>query len=157
MIDQQKQMANAEKMVMAGMKMLYAKETRQMLMSSINADEPVEQTLAHNIAGIMLMLWEKSQGKLPPESIGPAAAMLVYELASFFKQSGKEVSSEQVKEAITLLIPMLVKMFKGKGQQESMPQQGQQTAQMPQQAPAGQPTMQPPQAPQQGGLIAQGA
>lgn len=111
MIDQQKQMAGAEQIVKAGMKLMYDKSTRQMLDQAMQSQQPIADVLAYNAVGVIRLLWDKSQKSLPPESIGPATAMLVYELASFMRDAGKEVTGKDVQAAIAKSMELLKQVF----------------------------------------------
>lgn len=111
MIDQQKQMADAEKIVKAGMRILYNKSTRQMLRESVDSSQPAAVALANSVVGVMKLLWDKANKSLPPAAIGPATAMLVYELAEFMRQAGKQVSSADIKTAIDKAMALLKAVF----------------------------------------------
>lgn len=133
---------NFQKLVLAGMKILYDKKVFErtkngMLRKSI----PLPQRLAVETAGLMHVLQEKSNGKIPPKLLAPAAAMLLMELSKFMAEAGiEEATPEQIRQGIEILMGMLKKMFAKGGQPPS-----------PQGAPSPQP---PPPAP--GGIMQQG-
>jgi len=123
----QKTIANSTKVVQAGMKVLYAPETRQILNQALNADMPNAEALALNVVGVIKILFDKSQGKLPPDVIPVATMMLVYELATFMRDAGREIKPEEVKQAIPIAMDMLKKVFAkqieaAKGGQQQAPQ-----------------------------------
>lgn len=143
----QKQLANATKIVQAGMKVMYAPQTRQVLQQSVKgAASGDPQALAMNVVGVIKILFDKAQGKIPPEAIPVAAMMLTYELASFVSESsGEKIPPEVVQKAVAMAMEMLKKVFAAQIEQSKKPQ----APQVPQQP-------MPPQAPPpQGGLINQ--
>jgi len=138
-----------KKVVMAAMKLLYAKETRPMLDQIVEAEEITPEILALNAAGILKMIWERSGGKVPPGALPAAAMVFVFEMASFLRDSGKKIPKEVPEKASILAINVLREnMVKAMGNKGGQPQQGQ-----PEQAPQ-QPQQPQPQQPQQpAGLI----
>lgn len=144
-------MQDVEKIVLAGMKLMYAPQTRQMMNSVVNSEGPLPEGLSSNIIGLVQILWEKSNGTLPPEAIGPATMILVYEMASFIRDAGKEVDPEEVDIAAQMAMQMLKELFQQIGPQEQGGQQGMQGQGM---QPKG--NMQQSAMPQQGGLISRG-
>ena len=141
-------MPNVEKIVLAGMKIFYAKETAGLRDALLAGKYDVIERLATNATGLMQMIWDKSQGKLPPADISPAALMLVYEIASFMKEAGVKITNKDVDQAVPLTMQMLKELFtkllsqkQGGNPQQTIPQ--------PQQPPI-------QQASPQGGLLAQG-
>lgn len=140
-----KVLRNTEKIVLAGMRLLYAEETAQLRNALLHVDSP--ERLAANVVGLMKMLWNKSGQKIPTDTVGPAATMLLYEISGFIEESGEKFKEGFVDEAAKLLLGMLKETFTQLIQQKhagAQPQQGQ--PQMAQQE----------QQPQQGGLLAQG-
>lgn len=102
-----------ERVVLAGMRLMYDKRTFGILQRGMNRqDRPVPQRLAAEAAGLMRMLDEKSGGKIPRNIIPSAAAMLLMEMGKFMTEAGiAQVSSDDVKQGTVLLMTMLKKMF----------------------------------------------
>lgn len=140
-----KDMEDFQKVVMAGMKIMYGKETFNIFASGMRKkDIPLPKRLAMESAGLMKMLFEKSGGKIPPQIIAPAAAMLLMEMGKFMKEAGVESpSSDQMREATGLLMGLLKQLFA-----KSRPGSSGQAMDGPQ-------TDQPMQPPPPGGLISQ--
>jgi len=130
-----------EKIILAGMKVMFSKETNQMAMQSMQGDGPVEQRLAKGVTDLMTILWKESNESLPPQLILPAAVELTTEAADFLNEAGQEeITVQQIGEAIRLMIGLLMQRF---GVNEETVKQGAQGAQGQQ----GQPPQQPPQQP----------
>ena len=146
-----KQMRNATKAVMAGMKILYAPQSRQILQQSVKGAATGDpQAMAQNVVGVVRMIFDKSGGTMPPGIIPIVTTMLMYEFASFVSEAaGKQIPEEIVREAVKIAMGMLKQVF------AKEIAQGKQSGQA--QPPAGQmPAAPQPAAPPAAGLINQG-
>lgn len=116
----EKDMADFEKVVLAGMRLMYNEKTFAIFQRGLTrTDRPVPQRLAAESAGLMKMLYDKSNATMPKQIIAPAAAMLLMEMGKFMTEAGiEQVTSEQVREATALLMNALKAMFAGQGKQE---------------------------------------
>jgi hypothetical protein len=161
-----KLMKDVEKIVLAGLKIFYDDASAEMRKTIVSKNGPAVELLASNVVGLIYAMWGKSGSKLPPKAIIPAATILLFEMAAFMTDAGREVPEDDVKEAIPLLIDMIRDMFKkvmankGSGQpaapEQQDPQQQQQQQQPQPQQPAQQP-QQPMQPETGGGMISTGA
>lgn len=106
-----KTLEDVKKIVLAGMKLLYDPKTAQMRSMIIKSTGASAEKLASNVVGIMKIMWEKSKGTLPPEAIGPATTILIYELASFLKEAGKPMDQAEVEDAVPLAMEMIKELF----------------------------------------------
>jgi hypothetical protein len=101
-----------ERIILAGMKVMYSEETNQMAMEALQGDGPVEQRLAQGIRDLMVILWQESNQSLPPQLILPAAVELLSDAADFLNQSGADrVDMAQLGEAMRLMIGMILETF----------------------------------------------
>lgn len=127
-----------QKVVLSGMKLLYSPSTAKLLDDGLNADVPMPQKLAIEIAGIMKLVDERTPKGIPPEAIAPGAVMLLFDLAHFMRQSGAgNPTDEDIQAAIKILQKFLLEIFTkmGKGVQGAAQPQQPQPAQPPQQQP----------------------
>lgn len=108
-----KDMDAFERVVLAGMKIMYNEKTFEIFKNGLmREDRPVPQRLAAEAAGLMKMLYEKSNGKMPKHIIAPAGAMLLMEMGKFMTEAGIDtVTPAQVKEGTVLLMEALKAMF----------------------------------------------
>ena len=140
----QKQLSVQEKIhriVFSGMGLMYGEKTFPMLLEGIKKSKPMPQKLALEVAGVMKMVDQASEKGLPPETVGPASIMLLFELVEFMHQSGAGSPTDQdVKAAMQILQDTVSRELSTSGKAKSMRQ-----SQQPQ------PLQQPR------GLIAQGA
>ena len=105
------------RLVAAGIKQMSSTQMRDEVMKAIEADQPVGQKLGGNAAGVILMLMEQAQGKVPPEAIFPAAAELMSECAEMLVAAGQKVTQEDWKEGFFVLIGILGKQLGGSDEQ----------------------------------------
>jgi len=97
------------RIVAAGKKILYSKQTHPMMVEAMQGEGPTEKKLADGIIGLIGLLWGESKGSLPPQLIIPAAMVLMADAADFMRQAGEEVTPEQFGMANELLIDGLLK------------------------------------------------
>ena len=140
---------NFQKIVLAGMKLLYDKKVFERTKAGmLRKNVPLPQRLAIETAGLMKVLMDKSQGKIPAPLIAPAASMLLMEMGKFMAEAGiEEPTPDQIREGTKILMELLKKLFAPK-------QAGAQPAAPPQQAAPAQPA--PVTAPAQPAGIMQG-
>lgn len=99
-----------ERVVLAGMQVLYSEETQDLVRQELGRDVPVWRKLAESIAGLMGILQQQSTGQMPQEVIIPAAIELVHEAAAFVAESGMEqVSDEDLKQAAQYVVVLLMR------------------------------------------------
>lgn len=151
-----------KRVIMAGKRILYGKETQQEVQQFLATEAPVEEKLGAGVANIVIMIDNQAQGNIPKEVIIPAATVLLFDAADFLAQSGESVTVQQMGAAYEIMfynifagygVPpeqmdaILDEMQGGGGEEGMMPpdQGGQDPAMMQQGAP------QPPMM-QQGGM-----
>ena len=116
-----KDMEIFQRVVLAGMKLMFSEKTFAMLKSGMTKkDVPLPQRLAMETAGIVKMLMEKSAGKIPKQLIAPIGAMLLMEMGKFMAEGGVEKPNDKdIAEGTGLLFKLLYKMYAGGGQQQA--------------------------------------
>ena len=130
---------NLNKIVLAGTRLMYDPKTFEIFEAGITKDGAIDDVLATQAAGLIKMLDDRAQGKLPRAAIAPAAVMLLIEMARFMTQAGLADPQEAgIKSAIEKLMKIILRLYPpGKqGPQTETPMQGQV---MPQQEPQQQP------------------
>ena len=102
-----------EKVVLAGMKIMYDKSTFKIFQAGMMKEGvPLPQRLANEAAGLMKMLMDKSGGKIPPQIIVPAATMLMMEMGKFMTEAGiAEPTGEDMRAASGILLKLLEGLF----------------------------------------------
>ena len=98
-----------ERVVLAGMKVMFDESTHEMSLKAMQGDGPIEERLATAIAGLMGALVEQSNKTMPPQIIIPAGIELLVAAGDFIKQSGAEpIENAQIGEAIALFIQLVL-------------------------------------------------
>lgn len=100
-----------QRVVVAGMKIMFSPETRDEVLKQIDGPGPMPEKLAKGIAGLMILLFDQSNKTMPPQVIIPAGIELLVHAGEFLDKSGSEVSDQEIGTAISLMIQMLLKTF----------------------------------------------
>ena len=98
-----------DRVVAAGVKLMYAPNMRAELRQAVDSDTPVPQKLAENAAGLLLILDQKAKGKIPVAALFPAALALLGEAAEVLIAAGQEVTQEVYNEAAQMLFVLLAR------------------------------------------------
>ena len=96
-----------DRIVAAGMKVMYSPEMADEREQAVSGGGPVAQALAESITGLTLILDQKSQGGLPIEAIFPAAMELLSDAAEMFIKAGKPVDQETYNDAARMMFVMI--------------------------------------------------
>ena len=98
-----------DRIVAAGMKVMYSPEMADEREQAVSGSGPVAQALAESITGLTLILDQKSQGGIPIEAIFPAAMELLSDAAEMFIKAGKPVDQETYNDAARMMFVMIGK------------------------------------------------
>jgi hypothetical protein len=100
------------RVVAAGMKVLFSKETHPMILEQLDAPGDNATKLGQGIARVVVFLFNQSNGTMPQDVIVPAAMILLIKVADFVNQSGKgDISDEEIGKAMEVLIDSLFEGF----------------------------------------------
>lgn len=152
-----------DKVVSAGMKIMFDKKTHHLMQEQMQGEGPVDDRLAEGVAALMGMMLKNSKGAFPEHLIIPAGIELMLHAADFAAQAGGErIDGNTMGSAIQKFI---FNLFSGAGVKPEMLMAGidkiegigKGGAQQGQPAPQdGQPQGEPPSGPPpQGGLLSQ--
>lgn len=92
-----------DRIVLAGQKILYSKETQPMVDKILNADIPVANKLGEGVANIVVMIDNQANGAIPKEIMIPAATVLLFDAADFLKRTGEKITAEDIGTAYELM------------------------------------------------------
>lgn len=102
-----------ERIIIAGMKLLYSQQTRSMLESELNRKDPVSDVVAEAVAGVIKIMEDRTQNQLPKAAILPAATYLMLDLMKFMQQSGRaDPTDKDVQAASQKLTQVLMAEYK---------------------------------------------
>lgn len=113
-----------EKVVLAGMKVMFDKKTFDLMKNGLlKKDVPIAKRLATETAGLMKLLDGKAKNGIPPQILPSAAAMLLMEMAKFMKEAGADNPTEaDIDAALQMLMQLLAQVFMKSGQPQPQPQ-----------------------------------
>ena len=77
------------RVVLAGMKVLFSKETHNQIFDNIRPEDqvPLEDELGAGAANLMMMLYQESKQTMPQQAIIPAGAILLARACEFIHQT----------------------------------------------------------------------
>lgn len=102
-----------EKVVTAGMKIMFDKSTHYLLLEQMEAEGEVSDKLAEGVATLMAMMLKNTKGAFPQQLIIPAGIELMLHAADFIAQGGGEtITANDMGEAIQKFV---FKLFEGTG------------------------------------------
>lgn len=101
-----------ERVVIAGMKVMFSKQTHKFFIEQLQAEGQMAQKLGQGVAGLVMFLFKESNQTIPQEVLIPAGVRLLTKAADFINQSGKaQVSNQEIGEAMALMIESIMTQF----------------------------------------------
>jgi hypothetical protein len=105
---QPKEAAQLDRIVLAGRKVMFAKQSHKMFLEQLDGPGDIAQKLGQGVAGLMGLLWQESRRSLPPQLLIPSGMVLVAVAADFLRKGGMEVTDEDVAGGIEALVTALL-------------------------------------------------
>ena len=107
-----------ERVVIGGMKVMFSKESHQVMLKEMQGQGPVAQRLGQGIAGLMLLLFKESNETIPPEVIIPAGIELLMQAVDFVRETGMgEITNKDIGDAMEIMMRMILEKFGMKPEQ----------------------------------------
>lgn len=101
-----------DRVLTAGMKMLYAPENAEVMQKLIMDDAiPLPNKLGEGVANLLVMMDNQGNGTIPKEVLAPVGIALLFEATDYLFELGIEASEEDLGEAIELMITGLFTGF----------------------------------------------
>lgn len=103
-----------EKIVAAGMTVMFSKESNKAAVDSIMKGEgPLAQRLGMGIAGLLGMMVKESNGTVPPQVLIPAGVELLVQAADFLRKSGMaEINNKVIGDAMDVMVTAVLQSAK---------------------------------------------
>jgi hypothetical protein len=103
-----------ERIVLAGMKILFSQGTNRELLKRIDGPGPIGIRLGKGMATLMLLLFKQSNQTIPPNVIIPAGLYLLSQAADFLKKTEvEEVTNKDIADSMVEFINTLITSFGG--------------------------------------------
>ena len=101
-----------ERVVIAGMKVMFSKESHKVMLKELQREGPMDQRLGKGIAGLMLLLVKESNNTIPPEVIIPAGMKLMMEAVDFMRETdlGQPTNAE-IGGGMQIMISTILEKF----------------------------------------------
>ena len=99
-----------QRVVIAGMKVMFDKQTHQMMLKELDAPGDIVQKLAEAATRLMIMLFHNSNGSMPQDLIIPAGGILIAKACEFLNQTGETVTEQQFGQAMTAMTKLIMKV-----------------------------------------------
>lgn len=100
------------KVVTAGMKVMFSEETHDMMIEELSKEGELPERVGESIAGLMMLLYQKSNQTMPGEVIIPAGTYLLSEGADFIeKVTGEEITPDVIAASMQVMMDKLMEAF----------------------------------------------
>lgn len=94
-----------DRVVTAGMKMMYAPDNAEMIQGLIMDEQiPVANKLGEGIANLLIMMDNQGNGSMPKEILVPVGVTLMFEAADYLFEVGVEFTEDDLGKALELMI-----------------------------------------------------
>lgn len=101
-----------DRVLTAGMKMLYAPENAEVMQKLIMDDAiPLANKLGEGVANLLVMMDNQGNGTIPKEVLAPVGIALLFEATDYLFELGIEASEDDLGEALELMITGLFTGF----------------------------------------------
>lgn len=92
-----------QRIVIAGMKVMFSEQTRGLMQKTLAGPAPMAQKIGLGVAGLLGILMKESQNSIPRELLLPAGMLLIVHAAEFLDKSGAGVGDQDVSQAIQIM------------------------------------------------------
>lgn len=100
------------RVVQAGMKVMFSEQTHELLLQQLNQEGEIGDNIGQGMAGMMLLLYQKSNQTMPPEIIVPAGVFLMMQGADFLeKVTQQDLTPAILAQAMQVMIDTLLDKF----------------------------------------------
>lgn len=101
-----------KRVVIAGMKVMFDKSTHPMMLDSLKGQGSLGQKMGMGIAGLVLLLFQKSNKTLPPQVLVPAGVELLMQATYFLRKSKLAMpNNADIGEATQVMVTTLLEKF----------------------------------------------
>ena len=98
-----------DRVLTAGMKMLYSPEAAEMVTNLVMDDQvPIPNKLGEGIGNLLIMMDNQGNGTIPKEVIVPVGVTLMFEAADYLFEVGVEVTEDDLGKALELLLTTIM-------------------------------------------------
>lgn len=100
------------RVVQAGMKVMFSEETHSTMMEYINKEGDLGKNVGDGMAALMVLLYNKSNAKMPLELLIPAGSYLLWQGMDFIeKVSGEKMTPDIMATAFDEMVTVIMQKF----------------------------------------------
>lgn len=101
-----------DRIVLSGMRLLFSKDSHQLLLDQLNQPGPLAQKISDGIISLMYILWQQSNQTIPPQLMVPATTALTLNAFDYLQQTGNpEATPEVLGEALDGAVNGILQRF----------------------------------------------
>jgi hypothetical protein len=106
-------MADAyQRVLTAGKKMMYAKETAEAIHGLILDDQvPMKNKLGEGVANLLVMMDNQGNGTIPKDVLIPVGVSLLFEAADYMFECGIEVTEQDLSDGMEIMVYAVYKAY----------------------------------------------
>ena len=94
-----------DRVVAAGKKVLYSKESAEMVQGLMMDDDiPIRNKLGEGVANLLVMMDNQANGSIPKDTLIPAGVALMFEAADYMFECGFDVSEKDLADSMETLV-----------------------------------------------------
>lgn len=97
-----------DRIVLAGLKVMFSKQSHPMMMEVMQGPDPVPYKLSQGVCGLLGLLMRESKNSLPPNLLVPAGMILMAHAAEFLRKAGTKVSDQDIGNGIEMMTDTLM-------------------------------------------------
>lgn len=98
-------------LVVAGMKVMFSKESHELMLKELEREGPMAKRLGEGIAGLVLLIFKESNNNLPPQVLIPAGTELLVQAADFLRKTGEAVTNKDIGDGLEIMVGVLFDKF----------------------------------------------
>lgn len=101
-----------QKMILSANRIMFDKSSHSEAMKVLEGPEPMEQKIAKGVTTIIYIIWQKSNGSVPPQLLIPVTIAVVLYAFKFLQDSGDESAQPaMLGQAIELAYDTVLRKF----------------------------------------------
>lgn len=101
-----------KRVVIAGMKVMFDQSTHKMMLDALQGEGSLGQKMGNGIAGLVLLLFQKSNKTIPPQILIPAGVELLMQAVYFVRKAKLAMPNNgDVGEATQVMVTTLLSKF----------------------------------------------
>lgn len=98
-----RQRTQVDRIVTAGLKVMFSKESHQLMLKQLDGPQPIAQKIGEGVAGLVSLLFQESNRSIPPNLLIPVGTILCAHAALWIRKTGQTVTDQDIGNAIEVM------------------------------------------------------